>query len=118
MKKRHKPKQEEMKANHAKTNTNLVEMTASQELLKEVMLANLDAHHERIMARMYSKLEKMEAYLGKTEAMDLEANPESMVEHEEVLKEEATVKPVRVLKKQHGDRHLAMRRHGQPRKQT
>jgi hypothetical protein len=47
----------------------------------------------------------MEACLGKTEAMDLEATPEEMeseVVHEEVPKEEDAVKNFRVLKKQHG----------------
>jgi hypothetical protein len=41
----------------------------------------------RMMARMDSQLEEMEAHLEKTEATDLEANPEqieSKVEHEEV----------------------------------
>jgi hypothetical protein len=35
-------------------------MRAGEELLKEYMLAKLDAHHERTMARMVSQLEKME----------------------------------------------------------
>jgi hypothetical protein len=39
------------------------------------MLNKSDAHHERMMARMNSQLEKMEACLGKMEATDLEANP-------------------------------------------
>jgi hypothetical protein len=58
------------------------------------MLAKLDAHHKRMMTRMDSKLEKMEACLGKTEATDLEANPEEMeseAEHEVVPKEEAAL---------------------------
>jgi hypothetical protein len=40
----------------------------------------------------------------------MEVNPEEMksvVEHEEVPMEEAAVKPVRALKKWHGDRNLA-----------
>jgi hypothetical protein len=39
-------------------------------------LVKLVVHHERMMARMDSQLEKMEACLGKREATDLEANPE------------------------------------------
>jgi hypothetical protein len=84
---------------------NLKEIRVSQALLKEEMLAKMetnqermdarsDSHHERMMARMNSQLEKMEASLGKTEATDLEANPEkiqSEAENEEVPKEEATV---------------------------
>jgi hypothetical protein len=42
------------------------------------MLAKLDAHHKRMMARMDSQLEKMEVCLGKTEAMYLEANSEEI----------------------------------------
>jgi hypothetical protein len=52
----------------------------------------------------------MESCLGKT---NLEANPEEIVSeavHEEVPKEDATVKTFRALKKPHGDWHLAVRR--------
>jgi hypothetical protein len=64
-----------MQNNQEKTDANLKEIRAGQEHLKGKMLAKLDAHHERIMARMDSQLEKMEACLGKTETMDFEANP-------------------------------------------
>jgi hypothetical protein len=53
--------------------------------------------------------------------MDLEANPEEIkyvAVHKEVLKEEAVLKTIRALKKRHGDRHLAVRRHGLPKKRT
>jgi hypothetical protein len=39
------------------------------------MMKISDIHHKRMMARMNSQLEKMEACLGKMEATDLEANP-------------------------------------------
>jgi hypothetical protein len=55
------------------------------------------------------------------EAMDLEANPEEMKSitvYEEVLKEEATVKTVRALKKWCGDRQLAESCHQKLRKRT
>jgi hypothetical protein len=55
----------------------------------------LNGRHERMMARLDSQLEKMEACLEKTQAMDLEVNPEeieSEVVHEEVPKEEAAIK--------------------------
>jgi hypothetical protein len=71
--------QEKVVSHHEKMDTTLREMTADQELLKEEMLAKLDAHHERKMARMDSQLEKMKACLGKMEATDLEANPEERV---------------------------------------
>jgi hypothetical protein len=94
-KRMHKTNQAKIKANQVKMDTNLREMRAGQELLKEEMLAKFDAH-ERMMTRTDSQLEKMEA-------MDLEANPESVVEHE-VPKEVDTVKPVRVLKSSMGTR--------------
>jgi hypothetical protein len=58
-----------------------------------------------MLARMYSKLEKMEACLGKTETTDLEANSEeteSWAEYEDVPKEEAAMKTVRAVKKRLG----------------
>jgi hypothetical protein len=39
------------------------------------MLTKTETHHKRMMARMDSQLEKMEACLGKMEAKDFEANP-------------------------------------------
>jgi hypothetical protein len=74
-----------------------------------------------MLARMDSQLEKMEACLGKTETTGLEESQEeieSEVEREEDLKEEAAVKPVRALKKRHGDRNLAVRRRRTPKKRT
>jgi hypothetical protein len=38
--------------------------------------------------------------------------------HEEVPKKEATVNPIRTLKKRHADRHLPIGRLGQPKKWT
>jgi hypothetical protein len=68
---------EEVKPNQAKIDASLREVReetrADQELLKEEMLAKLNAHHERMMARMDSQLQKMEACLQKMEAADLEA---------------------------------------------
>jgi hypothetical protein len=51
---------EEMRANQAKADANLREM-------KEEMLAKLDAHHGRMLARIDSQLEKIQSCLGKTE---------------------------------------------------
>jgi hypothetical protein len=87
--------------------------------MKEEMLAKLDAIHERMMAQMDSHLKKMKVCLGKTEAMDAEANPEeteSEAEHQEVSKQEATMETYGALKKQYGDQNLAVRRRGQPKK--
>jgi hypothetical protein len=60
---------------------------------------------------MKSWREEMRTCLVEVEATDLEANPEekeSVVVHEEVLKEEAAVKTVRALKEQYGGWHLAV----------
>jgi hypothetical protein len=51
----------------------------------------------------------------------LEADPEeieSEAEHAEVPKEEATVENFWALQEQYRDRHLAVRRRGQPKKRT
>jgi hypothetical protein len=47
--------------------------------MREEMRAKLDAHHERMMTGTDSQPKKMVACLEKTEAMDLEANPEEKV---------------------------------------
>jgi hypothetical protein len=63
----------------------------------------------------------MDASLEKMEATDLEANPEelkSVVEHQEVPKEEAAVKTVRAQKEQYGNQHLAVWHHQQLKKWT
>jgi hypothetical protein len=75
------------------------------------MAARLEAKIEEIksgqvkMKSTVSPIErKMEACLGKTEATDLEANPEeiqSKAVHREVPNEEATVKSSGALKKWH-----------------
>jgi hypothetical protein len=57
-----------------------------------------------------------EACLENKKPTSLEVD--SVVVHEEVPKEEATVETVRVLKKRYRDWHLAVRRCGQPKKWT
>jgi hypothetical protein len=74
------------------------------------MMTKLHAHHERMMA-----------CLGKTEAMDLEANPEEMqseAEHLEVPKEEAAVKSSGIPKKWHKGQNVAAGHHQKPKEQT
>jgi hypothetical protein len=70
---------------------------------------------------MDSQLQKIEACLGKTEATDLEANPEeveSKAKHEEIPKEEASVETSGALEQQHGEPHLVIRCCSQLKKQT
>jgi hypothetical protein len=84
-------------------------------------MARLDASHQRMVPRMDSKLETVEACLGMTGATDLQANPkeiESEAEHEHVPKEESTVETFGALKERHRDHHLTVRRCGQPKKRT
>jgi hypothetical protein len=67
-------------------------------------MGKLDAHHERMMARMVSQPKKMEAVvdvfkekLKKMDTTDLEANWEKLedvTEHQEVPKEEAMVETI------------------------
>jgi hypothetical protein len=84
---------------------------AGQELLEEEMLAKLDAHDWRIMAEMDSQQEKMEACVENGEATDFEEYPEE-------LEAEAghEVETSRTLKEWYGDRYLAVRRRGPPKK--
>jgi hypothetical protein len=113
-----------IQSNQEKTDTNLKEiragqenlkegMRAGQELLKEEMLAKMeinqermdgksDAHYENVMVRMDSQLQKMEACLRKTKVMNLEANPEEIESEEEheVLKKQVTVETFGALKEQ------------------
>jgi hypothetical protein len=70
------------------------------------LVSRRDAHEEGMMA-----------CLGKMEVMDLKANPEeiqSEAEHQEVPKEQATVKPVGGLRKRHRGQNLAAERHCKP----
>jgi hypothetical protein len=61
----------------------------------------------------------MKACREKMEAMrEACLEVESVAVHEEVPKEEVAVKTVIVLKKRWRDRHLAIRRSGQPKKRT
>jgi hypothetical protein len=58
--------------------------------------------------------ELTEACLEGKKPTSLEA--ESITVHEEVPKKKAAVNPIGTLKKRHGDWHLAVRQHGQPKK--
>jgi hypothetical protein len=69
------------------------------------MLAELDAHHDKMMAKMDSQQEKGEACLEKTEAM---GETESELEHQEIPKEDAAEETFGALEKRYGDRHLAV----------
>jgi hypothetical protein len=90
------------------------------EAIQEEIIAEIDAHQERMRVsvnawwkEMTACQEATEACLGKTEATNLLASPEeieSEVEHEEVPKEETSVKTSGALEEQYEDWHLAVRR--------
>jgi hypothetical protein len=91
--------QEEMKAQMASLISKMDGHHARTEANHKWMMAKLDAHHKMMMA-----------CLGKTEAMDLETNPEeteSGANHWEVPKEDATVETGRALNKRHRGQHVA-----------
>jgi hypothetical protein len=74
-------------------------MLARIDSFQEVM-AKLDAHYERMEALVDVSVKKMKACLQKMEATDLEANPgeiESESLHEEVPKEDTTVRTVKSI---------------------
>jgi hypothetical protein len=96
-------------------------MKAGQVLLKEDILAKMQANQERMMARMDAQLKEMGGLSRKDEATDLETKPEeteSEADHERVPKEEVTVEPSGTLKGQYRHQHLAVRRCSQPKKQN
>jgi hypothetical protein len=109
---------EDIKTNQAKVGANLREM-------KEEMKTKMDSHHEMLMMIMKASkenihamreacLEKMDACLKSKEPTSGET--ESVAVHEEVPQEEASVKTVGALKKQHKDHHQAVQHHGQLKK--
>jgi hypothetical protein len=67
-----------MHANWQETRATREKVRPDQELLKEEMLVEMETNKERVVAKMDSWLEKMEACLGKIEVMDLEINPEQI----------------------------------------
>jgi hypothetical protein len=93
---------------------------ADQEQRKRVMeemLAKMDAN----LAKSNTHNEMITAYLGKTDATDLKANPEerqSVGEHQEVLKEEAAIMPVGEPRKRRRNRNLAVERRQKPKERT
>jgi hypothetical protein len=61
------------------------------------MLERLLAGQEQMIAMLNAHNERMMAYLEKTDATDLKANPEEMQstgDHQEIPKQEAAVMPV------------------------
>jgi hypothetical protein len=84
-------RQEEMKAQMASLVSRIEDSNEKFKVFRDALVSWMDVHQERMMA-----------FLGKTEATDLEANLEeieSETEHEKVPKEDAAVKPVRGLRK-------------------
>jgi hypothetical protein len=111
-----------MKAMQENMDANQSEMKANREERKAGMKANrkeMRTGHKEMMAKLDAHHERMMACLGKTEATDLEANPEDMesgAEHREVPKEEAAAKSSGALKKCHRGQHLAAGCHRKLRK--
>jgi hypothetical protein len=80
------------------------------------MIAKLDAHHERMIAKMDAWIEGTEACVGK-----LDANPEKLdavAEHREVTKEKAVMETFGAPKRWYGDWHLAIGCRQQLKKRT
>jgi hypothetical protein len=88
-----------MDAHHTKT-----------EAIHEELMDTVKTSHERIEAMIDFSQEAMEASPEITEINPVEMKSETV--HEEVPKKEAAVKSFEALKKRHGDRHLAVGRHG------
>jgi hypothetical protein len=115
----------ELKADQAKTDANREadreEKKAERRANREEMLAKMDANMKAsqeemkgqmasLVSQMDSQHEKMMAWLGRMEPMDLEANPEEMqseAEHQEVPKEHAAVETSRALNKRYWGWNIA-----------
>jgi hypothetical protein len=69
-------------------------METYQELMK--------THHERMMAKMYSQLEKTDTWLHKTETPE---ETESESKHQEVPKKEAAVKTTKAMEGRYVDQY-------------
>jgi hypothetical protein len=100
-------------------------MTAYYEEMTANLDVKMDSHHEEMMALIkpgQGKVEAMmEVCLKKTEAMDLEANPEEIesgLEYQEVPKEATAVETVGALEDRYGGRHLAVGRRRKSKKRT
>jgi hypothetical protein len=99
-----------MKAQIASLVSRIENTNENFEVLRETLVSCIDTHQVRMMA-----------CLGKTEATDLEANPERMqseAEHQKVPKEQAAVKPVGGLRKRHRSQNLAAERRQKPKERT
>jgi hypothetical protein len=78
------------------------QLMAEMKAILKAVYEEMKAHQERMMAIIKTGLEEM-----KTVAVD-----------EEVVKEEATMKPVRALKKRHRGWHLVAGCHRKPKERT
>jgi hypothetical protein len=117
-----------MEVNQEKMDSTIDANNENSEVLRGTLVSRMDIHQARtkaIQEEMKAKIdirqERMGVCLEKTGATDLEANPEekqTVVQQQEVSKEEPAVKTLRLRKKRYGDRHLAVGRHRQSKKQT
>jgi hypothetical protein len=83
--------------------------------------ARTEANHEQMMAELHAHHERMMVCLGKMETTDLETNPEeteSGADHQEVPKEDVAVETGRAPNERHRGRHLAAGRRGQLEERT
>jgi hypothetical protein len=100
----------------AKIEANQEKTGISQEQTK----APMNRHQERMEATVHSmrawQKEMMDAYLGSKEPTSVET--ESQSEYPEVPKEDAAVKSFGAPEKWHGDRHLTIEHHEEPKEQT
>jgi hypothetical protein len=83
----------------------------------------INANQEEMTATVSTNLQKMKFWLEEMKAYPekQEANPEGMksiVEHQEVPKEEAAVKTVRALKLRYGEQHLVVGRRRELKKRS
>jgi hypothetical protein len=123
-------REEEMEAQMASLASWIKENTKKFEVLQGTLISRMDAHHESMTASVNAWCEEMKADREVTEACleKMQAclyskvpNPEEMqsrVEHQEIPKEHAAMKPIRGLRKRHRGWHLATGRQSKPEERT
>jgi hypothetical protein len=117
-------KKEHMQEITARMDANLAEMNTkmdANQAARARMEAKLDASHKNMMAMLDVHHERIIAPLGKMEATDFKANPEeieSVMEQQEIPKEEAAVMPVREPRKRRRVRNLSAERRQKMKERT
>jgi hypothetical protein len=116
-----KANQEDLLARMEEINANQAEMKADRKANQARIEAKLNAKHKKMMAMFDAHHERIMASLEKTKATDFKANPEEMesvMEQQEIPKEDTTVMLVGEPRKQRRVCNLAAERRQKRKERT